>query len=347
MRKKRLPDTNIALAMLALFVVFSFGNADVSCAADHKVIKWQVQTLNAPGESAFKRYEAMMDDLKKRTGGRLEVTLYAAGALVPSKEIFQAVKRGMIPAGQTYPGYIRSDVPVCNIACGLPLNFKAVWEAQYFYDILGFDKMMDEGLAKHNLFQAPTKVYPTMIVTKKPINKIEDFKGMKLRSSGLLQNYFTSIGAAASYIPGSELYAALATGVVEGAHWGGYTGAFDQGLYEIAKYQFPVPLNVSSTEIWIINKKAIAKLPKDIQEMLPGFFKEYFPRMTTQYRWIEAECKARITGELGVKHLPFPDEDYKKMQEMAQPIWDEAAKKSQECAKAVKMLRDFHKSLYR
>ena len=321
-------------------------SGSTAIAAD-KVIKWQCQTMNPTGDSSFKRYEAMFDDLKKRTGGRLQVTLFGEGAIVPSKEIFNAVKRGMLPIGMNFPGYTRDAVPLNHFASGLPFNFKNVWEALYFNNILGFDKMMEDAHAAHGVMAFPVKVYPTMLVTKKPIKKFEDFKGMKLRASGTLQNYLSSIGAAASYLPGTELYAALATGVVQGAHWGGYTGAFDRGLYELAKYQFPVALNIASSEQFIINKKAVSKLPKDIQEMLPGFMREWFVRMTIDYMWIEEECKGRIGKDLGVKHEPFSEAEYAKMLKAALGFWDDVAKKSPGNAKAVKMLKDFHRSLHR
>ena len=47
---------------------------------------------------------------------------------------------------------------------------------------------------------------------KNPFTKWTTFKGLKLRSSGVLQLYLTAIGAAASYIPGSEIYPSLASG---------------------------------------------------------------------------------------------------------------------------------------
>ena len=346
MKPKRSVSVTFLITLFVISMVVSVGFTGSALAAE-KVIKWQCQALNPVGSTSYKRYEALLQDLSKLTGGRLQIKLYSGGALVPNKEIFNAVQKGMLQMGLTWPGYNRDLIPLNNVASGLPLNFKDVWECVYFYKVLGFEEMMDKEYAKHGLFQASTKVMPTLIVTKKPIRKFEDFKGVKLRSTGVLQNYLNKIGSAASYLPSTELYTGLATGVVEGAHYGGYRGAFDLSLYELAKYQFPVPLNVASGDMWLINKKAMAELPQDIQDMMPGFFKAYFYFATNQYQWTEAETKGRVEKELGVKHEPFPAADFKKMQDAAQEIWEEAASKSPECAKAVQMIRDFHKSLHR
>jgi TRAP-type mannitol/chloroaromatic compound transport system substrate-binding protein len=288
-----------------------------------------------------------MPRLKKRTNGRLIIEPYAAGALVPSKEIFNAVKRGMIEIAMTSSAYPRDQVPLMNVASGLPMNFARVWEAIYFYRQLGFEEMLRDECAKHGLYYFTDKVYPTELSLKKEVLTFEDFKGLKLRSSGILQIYLTSIGAAASYIPGSEIYPALTSGVVEGAHWGAAQGSNKMGFYDISKYHLKPSLNIAGTDIWLVNKKELGKLPEDIQKTLFATLEEHFFLRTNQYIYQEAKTLRMIEKEKGVKVLTMPPKEYAKMQKAAMKIWDDVAKKGPACAKAVQMLKDFNKSLGR
>lgn len=346
MRAKRI-FSMILLSSLFLCLVLAPLTHDVSWAAE-KVIKWRCQVHWPAASVSYKdSLLAVIERLKERTNGRLVIEPYAAGALVPAKEIFNAVKRGMIEIAITSSAYPRDQVPLMNVASGLPFNFQNVWEAVYFHRWMGFEQMMRDECAKHGLYYSTDKVYPTELSLKKPVRNFEDFQGLKLRSSGILQVFLTSIGAAASYIPGPEIYPALASGVVEGVHWGAVQGSASMGFYELNKYHLRPALNIAATDIWLVNKKALSKIPEDIQKTLLATLDEHFFLRTNQYIYLEDKTLAKAQKEKGVKLLTLSPEESAKMQQAALKIWDEVAEKSPECAKAVQMLKDFNKSLGR
>lgn len=328
------------LVSLCMSVVFLTGICLVSsqtAMAAGKVIKWRCQVHWPAASVSYKdSLLVVIDRLKERTNGQLIIEPYAAGALVPAKEIFSAVKRGMIEIAITSSAYPRDQVPLMHVA-----------EAVYFYKWLGFEQMLRDECAKHGLYYCTDKVYPTELSLKKPIKKFEDFKGLKLRSSGILQVFLTSIGAAASYIPGPEIYAALASGVVEGVHWGAVQGSASMGFYELNKYHLRPPLNIAGTDIWLINKKALAKIPEDIQKILLSTLDEHFFLRSNQYIYLENKTLSKAQKEKGVELITLPPGEYAKMQKAALKMWDDVAEKSPECAKAVQMLKDFNKSMGR
>lgn len=336
----------LLVVVLACFATFTFCTPGAD-AADN-VYKWKMETHWPPSSSSYAgSAEVIVNKLKERTNGRLQIELFPAGALVPPKELFNACKRGMIPIVTVGSAYQRDQVPLMDIASGLPMNFKSVWEIIYFNKWLGFDDMCQEAFDKHGLYYAPDKVYPTEISVKKPVKSFDDFKGLKLRSSGILQTYLSSIGAAASYLPGSEIYAALSSGVIDGAHWGAVQGSDSMKFYDVSKYHLHTPLNFAQTDIWLINKKALEKLPQDIQDIVKATLEEHFWLRTNQYQYLEEITLAKVQKEKGVQVLDLPSEDYVKMKDAALKIWDEVAQKSPENAKAVQMLKDFNKQLGR
>lgn len=339
----------VLIALTVFLLATAAFTMDVKSAqAKDEVIHWKCQGHWPMASSSFAGSgKAVVDLVKKRTNGRLIIELFPAGALVPPKEIFNAVKRGMVPMGVTSSAYPRAQVPLFNVTSGLPLNFKYAWEAIYFHQTLGFEQMMVEACAKHGIFCASDRIYSCELALKKPVSKFDDFKGLKLRSSGVTQVYLSSIGAAASYIPGSEIYAALASGVVEGAHWGAVQGNDSLKFYDVCKYHLLTPFNYAAGDVWLVNQKALDKLPADLRKILVTTLKEHFWQRTNQYLYEEARALAEIQEKQGVKVTEIPPEDYKKMLKEAVKVWDEVAQKNPDCAKAVQMLKDFNKSLGR
>lgn len=311
-----------------------------------KVIKWKCQSHWPTASSSYKdSLLRLAENLKKRTNGRLIIEPFAAESLVPSAEIFNAVKRGMIEMATASPGYFRDQVPLAGVASGLPFAFREVWEAAYFHKGLGFEQMMRDACAAHGVYFSTDKVYPTELVSKKPIERAADFKGLKIRSSGILATFLTALGGAASYIPGPEIYPALASGVVDAAHWGAVQGADSMGFYDVCKYHLKPGLNIAATDVWLINQKAMDALPPDLKEALLWSLEEQFWFRTNEYQYLEAITLAKVQKNKGVKVTVLSLEEQKKMTEEAVKIWDQEAKKSPECAKAVEMLKDFLKSL--
>lgn len=335
-------------AWMAAGVVFIVGfltGAQPSHSAE-KVIKWKCQSHWPTASSSYKdSLLRLVENVRTRTQGRLVIEPFAAESLVPSAEIFSAVKRGMIEMGTASPGYFRDQVPLAGIASGLPFAFRQVWECAYFHKGLGFEQMMRDACAAHGVYLSTDKVYPTEMVSKKPIEKIGDFKGLKVRSSGVLANFLTALGGAGSYIPGPEIYPALASGVIDAAHWGAVQGAASMGLYDVCKYHLKPGLNIASTDVWLINQKALDALPANIKEVLLWSLEEQFWFRTNEYEYLEAVTLAKVQKEKGVKVIVLPPEEQKKITEVAVKIWDEEAKKAPENAKAVDLLKKFLKAL--
>jgi TRAP-type mannitol/chloroaromatic compound transport system substrate-binding protein len=338
----------ISVCMAVLFSTGILLVSDQPAMAADKVINWKCPAHWPMASSSYKdSLQVVAARIKERTNARLILEPYPSGALVPGKEVFNAVKRGMVPIGITSSAYPLAQVPLMNVASGLPLNFGDVWEAVYFHKWLGFEQMLKNECAKHGLIYFTDKVYPTELSLKKPVRKFEDFKGLKLRSSGILQKFLTSIGAAASYMPGSEIYAALASGVMDGAHWGAVQGSASMKFYDVNKYHLRPALNVASTDIWLVNQKAFDNLPKDLQEILTTTLEEQFWLRTNQYIYLENKTLSKIIKEQGVELITLPPEEYAKMQTAALKIWDEVAQKGPQCAKAVGMLKDFNRMMGR
>jgi len=344
MRRSAISIGLISVFIFVLGLTFAISNQTV-LAAD-KVIKWKCQVVYPAASPSYAGSTlVVIKKIKERTNGRLIIEPYTAGSLVPSKEIYNAVQRGMIQCGMSSANYLRDKMPVMTFAASIPFNFNDVWQGQYLFKQLGLEDILRNASLKYGVYYFSDRIYPTELVVKKPITKLADFKGLKLRSSGALKVFLTKIGAAASYITGAEVYPSLASGIVDGAHWGAAQGADKMGFYEICKYHLKPSLNVGAPDAWFFNKKKFDALPKDIQKIIRDTLEEHFWYRSNQYIYLEGKALADAQKKRGVKITTIEQAEQKKIRQLAQEMWKEESKKSPESEKAYKIMIDYMKDL--
>lgn len=318
----------------------------VSPAAAQETFTWKVQSHYPSSSVSYQDSLVRLKDvLEERTDGRLKLRLYESGALFKARETFKAVSRGIIEMGTINASYAQDSVSLAAIAAGLPFAFQNVWEAVYFHENLGFEQMLRDEAAEHGVYWATEKAYPTEMVIKKPINSWEDFTRLKIRSTGSLQRFLSEAGAAASYVSGGELYTALDTGVLDGAHWGAAQGAASMGLYEVAKYHVKPSLTIAGTDAFLVNQKALDKLPEDMQQIVKQALKEIFWARTNEYLYQERVALAKAIAEDGVKINTLPDDVRERLVKTAQRMWEEEGKRSERTQKALDMLNSYRTDL--
>ena len=322
---------------------------DVKTVEAQEQITWRLPAHYPEASPSFRdSVQAVADKVKERTDGNFILDTYAAGTIIPGPDTFTSVRRGVVEIGVTSSAYDLDEVPIFNVVAGLPFPFASEWEGVYFHKWLGFEEMVQDILLEnHGLLYFTDRIYTTELSSQVPIESMADFEGLNIRSSGILQKYLTSIGAAASFLPGGDIYTSLASGMMDAAHWGAVQGSSRMGFHEINKYHLSTPLSVAATDIWVVNKEAFDKLPEEYQEVLLDTMEEHFWMRTNQYQYQEALERALVVEKHGVTFTTLPDDEYAKMQEAAIEIWDEVAEKSPECAKAIEMIKDFNREMGR
>jgi TRAP-type C4-dicarboxylate transport system substrate-binding protein len=327
-----------ACAILLFSVVSVFSTS--ASAQDKEVTTWRVtthQSMASPNwEDSFVRIK---NKLEERTGGRLKLDLYPVDSLFGASEIYDAVKRGIIPMAMTSPAYMTDKISTATIAFGLPGAFQDVASAAYFLKQQGVEEIIREEVAEDGMYFAADKVYPSELLLTGPVESLSDFENMKIRVAGLSQTFITEVGGAGSYIPGTEVYQALTTGVFDGASWGAVQEARNMGFYEVAKYRVAEPLLVGIIEAWLINKEAMEKLPEDVQEIVKDTLEEHFWIRTNEHIYKDKVALKEVKEELGVETIELPQEVKDKMREVAIKLWDKEAEKSDNAAKAVDIMK--------
>lgn len=224
-------------------------------------VTWKVQSHWPKASASYgDSLTIIANELEENTGGRFKLQLFGAGEFAKGAEIFNIVRRGVVEMGTISPGYILGEASTAGLALGVPGTLREPWEFSHFLKNMGLEDMLNEDLAKHGVMSRAEKIYPTELVVSKPIETLDDFSKLKLRSSGSYLKYLEAAGASPQYIAGPELYQSLASGVVDGAHWGAAQGAKSMSLWEVAKFHMKPTMGLAMDTL-IMNQAAVDKLP--------------------------------------------------------------------------------------
>jgi TRAP-type mannitol/chloroaromatic compound transport system substrate-binding protein len=329
------------LTVVALILVFSMA----SYGASDKVFKWRAQTYAVPGSVGFRAADAAFKSLKEATGGRLDITLYGAGTLVGAFEQIDALNKGIFEVGHNAPAYYAGK----DAAFSAIFSLAGVWpnssEAKIWVDHFGGKELASELYAKYNIhYVGRVLSAPEPIMSKKPLKSLDDFKGLKIRTTpGLASMLFQKIGASPVPLPGGEIYTALDTGVVDAAEFVSLSENWDIGLHEVSKYvlfpSFHCPTAICDIGV---NADAWKKLPPDLQAAMQMMIYELSDRWDYMGQ-AESVITLGKMVDLGLEHTTLPDADMKKARKIAVENAIEWKKKSPMAAKIIDSILDYLK----
>ena len=269
----RIPRSLIT-GTLVMVVLSLVGSAAAQTPAPRA--QWKMQSSWSAGDFHQVNPKGLVDKIAEMTGGRLAIDLQPVGAVVPAFEVLDAVNRGVLDAGHSWPGFWTGKHPAATLfgsAPGGPYGMNAE-------DYLGWI-YLGGGLELYNeLLQNEMKmniiVFPTFGETpepqgwfRKPIKSAADLKGMKFRATGISAEVFKEMGMSVVSIAPGEIVPALERGVVEAAEFSDPSADMAIGLHQVRKfYHMPgihQPTGIMELQI---NKQKWEALPADVKSIV-------------------------------------------------------------------------------
>ncbi len=274
-----------------------------------KKYKWKLVTTwpkNFPGlgtgPEKFAKY------VEEMSAGRLKVRVYGAGELVPAMEVFDAVRNGTAQMGHGGAYYWRGKIPASPFFTSIPFGMNAQEMNSWIH--------YGGGLELYQELYSPLGLVPmaggnTGVQMagwfNKEINSLEDLKGLKMRIPGLAGDVLERAGGAPQNIPGGELFTALQNGVIDATEWVGPYNDLAFGLHKAAKYYYVSGWHEPGSMLeFIVNKDALASLPKDLQKIVTVAARAVNNDMLDEYTARNNAALEQLINKHGVevKHLP-------------------------------------------
>ncbi len=195
-----------------------------------------------PAHHLSKLLEGFAADVKQRTNGQVEVQLFASEALAKAGENFPQVAKGNIEAAVSVNFQWGNTLPEMNVFT-IPFFLGDLEKIKRFPNSEA-RKFLDDKLSQRGV-KSVAWLYITRqsIFTsgKKELKSPQDFQGVKIRGlNPMVDNGLKAAGAAPSAMPGSEVYQALQSGVLD-AGLTDVSAAFSRKFYEVQKYGTVTP----------------------------------------------------------------------------------------------------------
>lgn len=278
---------------------------------------------------------------KEYSGGEVEFKLFWPGQLVSAEEGLDALGKGMIEGLYAASIYYGGTIPEAKVEW-LPFNWKDAKDAVEIYTKRGFLAKMREFAAKHDAYYlCPILVGSMGAMTKFPVSKIEDFKGKKIRATGVDGPIAQALGAAPVALVGPEAYTALKTGTIEGTIYPYYT-IKTYKFHEVLDHIILPPFHPATPTVVWINLKVWEKLSPKAREALERAGVEILELSAKKSEEWDAEA-VDFAKQQNVKVMTLPEGEVKKMKDLFRPIWDKVAEASPGAKELIKILDDFYK----
>ncbi len=202
--------------------------------------------------------------------GRLKITVYGGGELVPALETFDAVSQGIAEMGHGAAYYWAGKIPAAQFFTAVPFGMNAQQMNSWLYSGGGL-QLWEELYAPFNLVPMPAGNTGMQMGGwfNKKINSPNDLKGLKMRIPGLGARVIEKAGGSPILTAGGEIYTNLERGVIDATEWIGPYHDYLMGFHRIAKhYYYPGWQEPGPVLELTVNKQAWESLPKDLQMII-------------------------------------------------------------------------------
>ena len=254
--------------------------------------------------------ERMAERITTASEGKLQVKVFAAGELVPAFEAFDAVSAGTAEMYHAAEYYWQGKSKAFAFFTAVP--FGLTGPETYAWIHFGGGQQLWEELS------AQFGVKPLLAATSgvqmggwlnKEIKVLDDLKGLKFRMPGIGGEVLRRLGAVVVNVPGGEIFAAMASGAIDGTELVGPWIDLAFGLYKVADhYYWPgfhepgactsVALNMGVWESLTREQQMIVRMAVEAEATL----------QTAEYSARNIEALPVLLGEHKVKLRRFPDE---------------------------------------
>ncbi len=247
------------------------------------------------------------DEIKKQTNGQVEVEFFWSQSLVKGKATLKAVGSGLVDTGTILGIYTPADLPIWNLA-NAPFGGRDPWVGMMTWQELRREvpELRAETDKKNVVILSNFTTGSVNILSKEPILKLEDIKGLKFRATGGWGSLLKNLGATPIRIGFGELYQALDKGTVDA------TINYIQAVkaykhYEVANHVTEIEMGQVLGFGIGINKKMWEGMPADmratIQKISDEYINQYARLLKEDVDNARKEMSAGIDGKKVTFHV--------------------------------------------
>ncbi len=287
-----------------------------------------------------KRVEAASD-------GRFKIKVYAGGELVHPLKCLDAVQEGTADLYHSAEYYYQGKDKGFAFMTAVPFGFTATEMNAWIY-FGGAQKLWDELSAGFGVKALPCGNTGVQMGGwfRKPVESINDLKGLKMRMPGLGGAVLNAIGATALTLAGAEIMPALQSGTIDATEWVGPWNDLAFGFYKVTKhYYYPGFHEPGSTLSAGISRKLWDSLSDADKAMFEACAQAENSYSLAEYNANNGAALNTLLNKHGVKLYEFSDEIFKAFGAASKDVLADAGNSSEMARKIYKSFMDFRKNM--
>ena len=219
------------------------------------------------------------------TNGEITFEVFPAGTLGSPLKVVETVKSGVTDSGHHWSGYDWGIDKTAVLFGGYAGSMPAEHYIHWLYEGGGVDLWKQWRLEEHRVIAFPCGSHAGEIFmqSNKRVQTLDDFQGLKVRTSGAWAEIATELGASTVILPGPEVYPALERGVVDAMEWATPWINYEMGFHKVAKYVIlPGVHQASSAQECVFSEATWDGFSDREKEML-----ELAGKLTTLNAWLK------------------------------------------------------------
>jgi TRAP-type mannitol/chloroaromatic compound transport system substrate-binding protein len=308
-----------------------------------EVRRWRMVTswpknLPGPGVSA----QRLADRITAMSGGRIHVTVFAAGELVPPLEVFDAVANGTAQIAHTAALFWAGKFEAASFFTAAPFGLTPLEHMTWIIHG-GGQALWDDLYAGSGVkpFMAGNTGFQMGGWFRREIASIADLQGLKMRIPGLGGRVLEKFGAVPVVLAPGEIFPALQSGLIDATEFLGPFSDHAMGFHKVAPfYYYPGWHEPNGTGEALVSSEAWQELAPDLQSIIATACAEVNVHGLTDSEWANAETLNTLMREKGTALRSFPAEVTDAMRAASEEVMDEMAKGDDLTARIVASYRN-------
>ncbi|MBC5784170.1 TRAP transporter substrate-binding protein [Ramlibacter sp. USB13] len=298
-------------------------------------IRWRLASSFPKSlDTIFGAADVFAARVKAMSGGKFEVSVHAAGELMPAFGVVDGVQQGTVEVAHTAPYYFFGKSEVFALGCAIPFGLNSRQMTAWMYEGNGL-KLMREFYAKYNMINFPGGNTGSQMGGwyRKEIKSLKDIKGLKMRIGGFAGRVLERMGGVPQNIPGGEIYQALEKGTIDAAEWVGPYDDLKLGFNKVAPYYYYPGWWEGGPQLdFFINDKAFNALSAENKAIVESAAAEAHIVMQARYDARNPGALKQLVSS-GAKLRPFSNEILSAAFKTAMGVYEELNAKNEDWKK--------------
>ncbi|TAN56762.1 MAG: C4-dicarboxylate ABC transporter substrate-binding protein [Betaproteobacteria bacterium] len=220
--------------------------------------KWDMPTPYSDGEFHTINVRQFAEDVKKASGGQLDIVVHSNGSLIKHPDMLRAVSTGQVNIAEFLLGQFGNEEPVFN-ADNVPFLAAGYDNAWKLYQAQ--KSVLEKKLQGRGLRLLYSVAWPGQgIYSKNPLKSVDDLKGTKFRTySPLTARLAELLGASPTVIQVPEVPQAFATGTISAMITSSATGSSTKAWDFVKNYYMTNAMHPKNAVV--ANERGFQRLP--------------------------------------------------------------------------------------